>query len=87
MGLLFLEEKKILSDFGVNLMLTAGSGTPYSQQSNVTQEAQFGIPIKTTLEGTVNGSRKPWSFRADLKVNKKLIFLWVKLLVMRENCQ
>ena len=66
--------KKILSDFGVNLMLTAGSGTPYSQQSNVTQEAQFGIPIKTTLEGTVNGSRKPWSFRADLKVNKKVNF-------------
>ena len=56
-----------------NLNLTAGSGTPYSQQTNATT-SQFGIPIQTTLEGSVNGSRKPWSFRADLKLNKEFSF-------------
>ena len=65
--------KKILQNFGANLNLTAGSGTPYSQQTNATT-SQFGIPIQTTLEGSVNGSRKPWSFRADLKLNKEFSF-------------
>jgi len=65
--------KKVLQNFGANLTLSAGSGTPYSQQANVTT-AQFGIPIQTTLEGSVNGSRKPWSFRADLKLNKEFSF-------------
>ena len=62
-----------MQNFGANLTLSAGSGTPYSQQANVTT-AQFGIPIQTTLEGSVNGSRKPWSFRADLKLNKSFSF-------------
>ena len=65
--------KKIFQNFGANLNLTAGSGTPYSQQTNATT-SQFGIPIQTTLEGSVNGSRKPWSFRADLKLNKEFSF-------------
>jgi len=65
--------KKIFQNFGANLNLTAGSGTPYSQQTNATTD-QFGIPIQTTLEGSVNGSRKPWSFRADLKLNKEFSF-------------
>ena len=30
------------------------------------------IPIRTTLKGSVNGARKPWSFRADLRINKDL---------------
>ena len=64
---------KILQNFGANLNLTAGSGTPYSAQTNATT-AQYGIPIQTTLDGSVNGSRQPWSFRADLKINKEFSF-------------
>ena len=66
-----MRRKKILEKFGANLSLSAGSGTPYSQQTNVTPEALFGIPIQYTLDGTVNGSLKPWTFRADLKINKE----------------
>ena len=62
-----------MNSISANLNLTAGSGTPYSQQTNATT-SQFGIPIQTTLEGSVNGSRKPWSFRADLKLNKEFSF-------------
>ena len=30
---------KIFEDAGANIMMSAGSGTPYSRQSNITQEA------------------------------------------------
>ena len=39
-------------------MLTAGSGTPYSRQSNITQEATYGIS-EQTLAGSLYGSRLP----------------------------
>ena len=29
----------MFEDAGANIMLSAGSGTPYSKQSNITQEA------------------------------------------------
>ena len=35
--------KNILENAGANMVLSAGSGTPYSKQSNITQEAASGI--------------------------------------------
>lgn len=64
--------KKLLQGFGANLVLSAGSGRPYSQQSNVLAVAQFGVNTRSTLEGSVNGAREPWTFRADLRFNKKV---------------
>ena len=51
--------KNILSNAGANMVLSAGSGTPYSKQSNITQEAASGINDRSTLEGSLNGSRLP----------------------------
>ncbi|MGY8988729.1 MAG: TonB-dependent receptor domain-containing protein, partial [Flavobacteriales bacterium] len=52
--------KKILEDAGMNVMMSAGSGTPYSRQSNITQEAADGINDRSILAGSLNGSRLPW---------------------------
>ena len=68
--------KKILSDAGVNVMMSAGSGTPYSRQSNITQEAADGINDRSTLSGSLNGSRLPWQFRINMKINKEFDIKW-----------
>ena len=62
----------VLSGFGANLLIAAGSGTPYSQQENILAEAQFGVNTRSTLKGDLNGSRKPWSFKADIRLNKNV---------------
>jgi len=69
---------KILEDAGANIMLSAGSGTPYSRQSNVTQEAASGINDRSTLDGSINGSRLPWQFRMNAKFNKNFEIKWSK---------
>ena len=56
--------------------MTAGSGTPYSKQSNITQEAASGINDRSTLEGSLNGSRLPWQFRLSMKLNKNFVINW-----------
>ena len=66
--------KNILEGFGANLVLSAGSGRPYSQQSNILAVAQFGVNTRSTLEGSVNGAREPWTFRTDLRINKEVNF-------------
>jgi len=70
--------KKILSDAGMNIMFSAGSGTPYSRQSNITQEAADGINDRSTLMGSINGSRLPWQFRINAKFNKNFEIKWTK---------
>ena len=67
---------KVFQDAGANIMLSAGSGTPYSKQSNITQEAADGINDRSTLEGSINGSRLPWQFRMNMKVNKEFEIKW-----------
>jgi len=68
--------KKILQRAGFNAIVSAGSGTPYSKQSNVTQEAAFGINDRSTLEGTLYGSRLPWQSRVSAKINKEFEIKW-----------
>ena len=66
----------ILQNTGVNLVATAGSGTPFSRQQNTTREAMFGINDRTNLEGSLNGSRLPWRYRLDMRVNKSFDLAW-----------
>jgi len=58
------------------MVIRAGSGTPYTRQSNVTPEAQFGVQKRQVLDGSVNGSRLPWQIRADLRVDKNVDLSW-----------
>ena len=68
--------RQILSNTGVNFVATAGSGTPYSRQKNVTREAMFGINDRDYLDGSINGSRLPWTYRLDVRFNKSFDISW-----------
>ena len=68
--------KNVFANAGANVMFSAGSGTPYSKQSNITQEATYGINERSTLEGSLYGSRLPWQFRINAKFNKKFEIKW-----------
>lgn len=67
--------KQIFSGAGINFDFRAGSGTPYTRQSNITPTADFTSAAngRSVLSGSVNGSRLPWQFRIDAKVDKDFI--------------
>ena len=58
--------KRVLENAGLNLVLNANSGTPYTRRS-----LAFGLTdAATPITGNINGSRLPWSFRIDATANK-----------------
>jgi len=59
---------RLFENTGVNLTLNGGSGLPYSRQSNVTSAILGGG--SAVLEGSINGSRLPWQFRADMRIDR-----------------
>jgi hypothetical protein len=64
-----LFDKKILENAGLNFTLNAGSGLPYSGQSNIV--ANFiGANNTPFIEGGINGTRLPWNIRAGLRLDK-----------------
>jgi hypothetical protein len=69
---------KILNNVGANLVAHLGSGTPYSAEASATPEAQvaLGVAGRSTLLGSVNGSRNPWNYRMDLRVDKNIELSW-----------
>jgi outer membrane receptor protein involved in Fe transport len=60
---------QLLSNFGGNLTLLGGSGTPYTKSSQIRQFGAMG-PIL----GSINGSRLPWQFLLNLKIDKDFNF-------------
>ncbi|MCX6291328.1 MAG: TonB-dependent receptor [Bacteroidetes bacterium] len=64
--------KQVLAKAGLYLTFRAGSGTPYTRQSNITPTADFTSAAngRSVVAGSVNGSRLPWQFRIDAKVDK-----------------
>lgn len=60
---------QILANTGVNFNIRARSGTPYTSQSNVTPDGLL-VSQKRLSQGSINGSRLPWSFRVDFKIFK-----------------
>lgn len=69
-----LFNKQIFANSGFNVTAKAGSGTPYSGQSNITPTQFSGVsgnnPI---LQGSINGARKPWQVKFDLRVDKNFM--------------
>ena len=58
--------KRVLENAGLNVVLNANSGTPYTRRS-----LAFGLTDGVTpITGNINGSRLPWSFRIDATANK-----------------
>ncbi len=64
--------KQVFSNAGLNLVVRAGSGTPYTRKSNITPEADFTTTAnsRAVIAGSLNGSRLPWSFKIDGKIDK-----------------
>jgi len=60
-----------LKNFGANLTMQIGSGTPFTKNSVVVPAVQGGINIVNQIQGTPNGFRRPWQFRADLRLDKR----------------
>ena len=60
---------QLLSNLGANLTLTGGSGTPYTASSKIMPYGGMG-PIK----GSINGSRLPWQFHINLRIDKDFNF-------------
>jgi outer membrane receptor protein involved in Fe transport len=81
-----------LENTGVNFVLGAGSGFPYSPME-VYNEVTLGAisPIPT---GPVNSRRQPWQYRVDMKANREIplaggmtldLYVWVINLFDRDN--
>ena len=66
--------KRIFENTGVNFQSNLASGTPYSAQSNITPEGIGGG--SSSLEGQINGSRKPWQFRVDAQMDRNIVLKW-----------
>ncbi len=58
-----------LSNTGFNLTMNGGSGTPYTAQSNINSPISAGTNL---LQGSYYGSRLPWAFKFDLRVDKDI---------------
>ncbi len=61
---------RILENTGLNVTFMGGSGLPYSRQSNITSALLGGG--QPVLDGSLNGSRLPWQFRMDLKLDRDI---------------
>ena len=59
-----------LENTGFNITFNGGSGTPYSRQSRITSGVLGGGA--SFLQGQINGSRLPWQFRVDARIDKEI---------------
>ncbi|HIP36516.1 MAG TPA: TonB-dependent receptor [Crocinitomix sp.] len=57
----------VFENTGINVTTNLGSGTPYSRQQIVSAEA---LGTTTGLLGNNNGSRKPWTYRVDMQIDR-----------------
>ena len=67
---------QILKNLGINLVGRVGSGLPYSQRTPAASDEEVGNNITQYLAGSLNGSRLPWQFRVDARVDKNFNLLW-----------
>jgi hypothetical protein len=65
----------IFEDVGFNISATIGSGTPYTRWS--TPVALNG-GARSNIVGSVNGSRLPWTFRSNARIDKNVPLTWGK---------
>jgi outer membrane receptor protein involved in Fe transport len=63
-----LGKMRVLENTGLNIFSNIYSGSPYSNQTFITDEAIGNL--NAGLNGTLNGSRLPWSYRLDLQIDR-----------------
>lgn len=64
----------IFEDIGFNLSLLLNSGNPYTRWS--TAVPTQGGNGRSSIFGQINGSSKPWNFRANLRIDKNIPLTW-----------
>jgi hypothetical protein len=67
---------QLLQNMGANLSFLVGSGTPYTRYIGAVPNGP--TPGKSSILGSLNGSSKPWQFRANLRVDKNIELSWGK---------
>ncbi len=67
--------RQIFANTGVNIQGNGGSGTPYTAQNTITPTA-FVSGSSGLMKGSLNGSRLPFSFRVNLRVDKDINLKW-----------
>ena len=84
---------KLLENFGVNILATAGSGFPYT---GVVEPFPVNASRAPNPSGGINEDRMPWTSRIDLRVDRRFLvsngasvtaFLWVENLFDQQNTQ
>lgn len=63
-----IKDVNILENTGLNIVSNIYSGSPYNSQTFIT-DAAIGT-LNAGQNGTINGSRLPWSYRLDLQLDK-----------------
>ena len=58
-----------LANTGASITMQGGSGTPYTASSNINSPISSGTNL---LKGSYYGSRLPWAFRFDMKIDKDI---------------
>ena len=67
-----------LENFGFNIVPRVGSGTPYTRRFPPQADEEFGNNITQSIFGDLNGSRLPWQFRTDMRIDKNFTLTWGK---------
>lgn len=65
-----LSGKDILANAGINISARGRTGEPYTRQGNPVPTAQFGVRSSSSLKGKINGSRLPFYFNMDMRLDK-----------------
>ena len=63
-------KKQIFANSGLNINMRAVSGRPYTKYSNITSQILFSGGQAGQVQGGLNGSRLPWQFTVDARINK-----------------
>ena len=67
---------RLFQDIGFNLSFLLNSGNPYTRWS--TAVPTQGGNGRSSIVGQINGSSKPWNFRANLRLDKNINLTWGK---------
>ena len=64
--------RKVFENAGANLVISSGSGTPYSKRLMPGTPSSNGGDNGGSLIGSINGSRLPWSTVMNLRIDKDI---------------
>ncbi|MBA2611696.1 MAG: TonB-dependent receptor plug domain-containing protein [Bacteroidetes bacterium] len=69
---------QLFEDVGFNISFILGSGTPYTRWNTAVPYNAFLVATRSSIVGQINGSSKPWSYRANFRIDKNIQLSWGK---------